>query len=93
MSNLDKIQQVQFGRVFPWMVFKVRIGKNINVMEINIIEGCIKITSSSDGKTEFLLAASEVNGCYDMFDENTASLSYFKGNNLSQIKFDPFYPS
>lgn len=93
VTNQDKIQSFQHGRVFPWMLFKIMIEKVLYTMEIDLLAGAIKVLSTVDAKIKLHVQKYQVNGCYDMFDSDMLTLSYLDNQGPGEFKFEPFYAS
>lgn len=91
VSVITQIYSFQFGRVYPWMLFKIRNGKQAAIMEIDILFGCVKVTNVGDGKIALNLKYEEINGLYDCFDSSQLTLSYISGDKTAEFKFEPFY--
>ena len=93
VSNLTQIQSFQYSRVFPWMIFKIKSSKGSQVLEVDLLKGFIKVTSCEDHKVSLQIRSQEINGCYDMFDTDSITLSYIAADGTMEYTFDPFYPS
>lgn len=95
LSVLDRIHSFQMGRVFPWMIFKILVKENRFILEIDIVGGFIKVTNCQENKVDRVIRQREVNGCYDLFDndENKIVLSYISGQDPMEFTFEPFYPN
>lgn len=93
ITNLDKIRSYQFSRVFPWMIFKVKVGKELHLLEVDILMGSVKLTSCNDYKVGLVIRSQEMNGSYDTFDSDTITLSYISSNGIAEYTFEPYYIS
>lgn len=93
LSNLDKINSVQQGRVFPWMIFKIIYNKSCHILEIDVLNGTIKIVCISDQKVVAFIRAPELNGSFELFEENVIIINHVGTKGLQELRFTPFYLS
>lgn len=89
-QKLEDVNKSWCNRVFPWMIFKVIWKREEYVLELDCIQGVLKLTNAVTTKLGCFIRMSDFHGALQIFDTDEIHLSYNKNKAQETIIIHPF---
>ena len=74
--TIEDIYTFQHNKTFPWMIFKIVYNNTDHIMEIDCIEGFLKVTDTNKLSTILLIRMRDFNGAFELFEDEQIQVSY-----------------
>lgn len=88
--TLEDVNKFHCNRVFPWMIFKVIWKREEYALELDCLNGIMKLTNAITTKLGCYIKMADFHGALQIFDSDEIHLSYSKGKKEETMVIHPF---